>query len=365
MKKVLLIGIGLIGGSMALAIKKEHNVIVCGYDIEFKNIETALRLGVIDEAAINLETAAKESDLILIATPVEETLKIMDVLKSITPTIKALVMDAGSTKKAIMEKAKLLSENGISFIGGHPMAGSHKTGVESAKVHLFENAYFILTPSRQTSDEDVHDIKEWLRGTRSKFLVLNAEEHDLLTGIVSHFPQLIASSLVRIAEKYSHSHPLVQQLAAGGFRDTTRIASSSPKMWVDIVIQNKAYLLSLLKDWEQEMENVKRLIMTADPQNLHLHFEEGKRFRDGLPVRTKGAVSSFSDLYVDILDKVGAISKVTALLAEANLSLINLTILEVREGLDGVLRLSFQNESERDRAQEVLNMKDYLTHVTS
>jgi prephenate dehydrogenase len=363
MKNVLIVGVGLIGGSIALAIKKEHDVNIIGFDIEEHNTKAALNTEVIHEVSTDLEQAAKKSDLIIIATPVEETLKVMDELARITPVITALVMDAGSTKKTIMEKAELLKNKGIVFIGGHPMAGSHKTGVESAKLHLFENAYFILTPCKETCEKHVESAKDWLKGTNAKFLVISPDEHDLMTGIVSHFPHLIAASLVRLTKGYSEDYPLVQQLAAGGFRDITRIASSSPKMWSDIVTQNKPFLLSILQEWKDEMSRMGDLIESAGSNELIDYFSSVKAYRDELPLRSKGAIQPFADLYVDILDKVGAISEATSLLAESNISITNLSILEVREGLDGVLRISLQNEDDRDHAQEVLHRKNYKTSI--
>ncbi|MFE1244291.1 prephenate dehydrogenase [Fictibacillus sp. NPDC058756] len=364
MKNVLLIGVGLIGGSIALTIKNEHEAVIAGYDVQTANCETAVKLGVIDRIASDLQHDAANADLIIIATPVEATLIIMDQLSSIKPAIKALVMDVGSTKNTIMKKAENLAENGIVFIGGHPMAGSHKTGVESARPHLLENAFYILTPSSNASEAKIEEAKDWLKGTHAKFIVAEPDEHDFLTGIVSHFPHLIASSLVRLAQKHANYNPLVQQLAAGGFRDITRIASSSPKMWSDIVSQNKEHLLSLLNEWKEEMDQVISFVESGDQNQLFDYFNGAKLFRDGLPVRSKGAIQPFSDLYVDILDTAGALSKVTTLLAESQISIINITILEVREDLNGVLRLSFQNDNDRDNAQQLLHHENYLTHIT-
>lgn len=364
MKNVLLIGVGLIGGSIALSIKNEHEATIIGYDVFAENSKTAAEIGVIDEVSTDLEKTAAKADLIIIATPVEETLKIMERLSVIEPAINALVMDAGSTKKAIMESAEQLASKGIRFIGGHPMAGSHKTGVESAKSHLFENAFYFLTPNTATSESDVEEAKNLLRGTRAKFLVAEPDEHDLLTGIVSHFPHLIASSLVRLTKNHAAQKPLIQQLAAGGFRDITRIASSSPKMWSDIVSQNKNHLLNLLNEWKVEMDEVIRFVEKGDHAELYEYFNGAKSFRDQLPVRSKGAIHPFSDLYVDILDRIGALSHITAKLAKSEISIINLTILEVRDGLEGVLRLSFQNEEDRDNAQVILQKENYFTHIT-
>ena len=263
-----------------------------------------------------------------------------------------------------MNEAEALFSKEISFIGGHPMAGSHKTGVESAKAHLFENAFYILTPMHHVPNEHVEELKDWLKGTGSHFLVLNTEEHDYVTGIVSHFPHLIAAGLVKQVEKHAGDNPLIHQLAAGGFRDITRIASSSPKMWSDIVKQNREHLMVLLKEWISEMEDLYDTVSSGDAGEIQNYFADAKEYRDSLPVRKRGAIPAYHDLYVDVLDKVGALAHITSILAREEISITNLQILEAREGLLGVLRISFQREEDRMKAKLALGEEKYQTYET-
>ncbi|MBY0597590.1 prephenate dehydrogenase [Bacillus bingmayongensis] len=363
-KKVLLIGTGLIGGSLALAIKREHEVMITGYDIHSEQVERAKELHVIDEIARDLQTACEEAELIIFASPVEETTKLLRQLSLYDLREDVIVTDVGSTKGKIMNEAKALLPNGISFIGGHPMAGSHKTGVESAKAHLFENAFYILTPLSHVANHRVEQLKEWLRGTGSHFLVLNTEEHDYVTGIVSHFPHLIAAGLVKQVEKHAGDNPLIHQLAAGGFKDITRIASSSPKMWSDIVKQNRNHLLQLLEEWILEMKELHKTVANGDADELQNYFANAKEYRDSLPVRKSGAIPAYHDLYVDVLDKVGALAHITSILAHKEISITNLQIIEAREGLLGVLRISFQREEDRQKATITLQKEEYQTYET-
>ncbi len=159
----------------------------------------------------------------------------------------------GVQKGTVVEAAKHLLERGVTFIGGHPMAGSHKSGAAAAKPLLFENAFYLLTPSENCKSEAVEQLKEWLKGTRANFLIVSPHTHDLLTGVISHFPHIVAAGLVKQAEKYNQENELVSRLAAGGFRDITRIASSSPEMWRDILLHNRDILLHLMDDWLKEM----------------------------------------------------------------------------------------------------------------
>ncbi|MFC7373163.1 prephenate dehydrogenase [Fictibacillus iocasae] len=362
-RRVLLIGTGLIGCSLALAIKKEHDAIIIGCDTSERNLLDARRLGIIDERVQHIKEAIRSADLIILASPVEDCEAWIHVIAGCGSDVKALVTDVGSTKERIMKSAEILRAQGVTFIGGHPMAGSHKSGPSSARAHLFENAFYMLTRFPDTPKSAVDELKNWLKGTKAKFIEIESEKHDWITGVVSHFPHLIAASLVRQAEKETEAHPLVSELAAGGFRDITRIASSSPAMWRDITKHNRETLLKLLKDWREEMDVVEELVEKSEGEELFHYFAGAKQFRDSLPVKAKGAITSYYDLYVDVLDTVGVISHVTAILAEYKLSITNIRIIEMREDVYGVLRISFQSSEDREKATQALKLENYHSYV--
>lgn len=352
---MFVIGLGLIGGSLALCIKKMHpEAEVVGYDINEKQSHLAKLLTVIDQRVETIEEGATNADLILIATPVAETEKIIERLCQIPLKKSCIVSDTGSTKLKIVKKAQCLTEKGITFIGGHPMAGSHKSGVTAAKEILFENAFYLFTPDESVAEREIAILKYWLAGTNAKFLTITPEEHDYITGVISHFPHIIAASLVRQAEKANVEDPLVTRLAAGGFRDITRIASSSPKMWSDILLHNKEVLLSLLKEWQAEMNYVAHLLEEEKEDEIYHYFQDAKKFRDDLPVKEKGAIPAFYDLFVDIPDYPGVISEITGYLAEERISITNIRIRETREEVYGTLVISFQTEEDREKAEECI-----------
>lgn len=355
---VLVIGLGLIGGSVALAIKKEHpDCTIAGYDLKSESIKMAKLLHVIDKEASDIQAYTKEADLIIIATPVQQTEQWMDRLAAWTLKENVIVTDVGSTKTKIMMLGQRLIEKGICFIGGHPMAGSHKSGVQAAKAHLFENAFYLLTPNQKESSNNISTLKSWLKGTNAKFIVVSPEEHDQLTGVVSHFPHIIAASLVNQAfgKEEKENQELLRRLAAGGFRDITRIASSNPSMWRDILLHNKDVLIELMDQWSVEMATVSDLIKAEDEKEIFRYFERAKNYRDELPAKSKGAIPSFYDLYVDVPDYPGVISEITGYLAKAAISITNIRILEMREDLYGVLVISFQTLEDRVRAQECIS----------
>ncbi len=361
--KVFVIGLGLIGGSLAMAIRHAHeHAHIVGYDVNTKNIELAKFLGIINHNVDTIEEGARDADLIILAVPVDQTEKIVVSLADMELKSDVIITDAGSTKGTVVKAAKCLEERGVTFIGGHPMAGSHKSGAAAAKPHLFENAFYLLTPSENSNSEAVEQLEEWLKGTRAHFIVVSPQTHDWLTGVISHFPHIVAAGLVTQAKNYSQENELVSRLAAGGFRDITRIASSSPEMWRDILLHNRDILLSLLDDWLKEMTNIKELILSRNSEEIYRFFSEAKTFRDEMPISSKGAIPAFYDLYVDIPDTPGSVAEITSLLAKEEISITNIRIIETREEIYGVLVISFQNDEDRVRAAEAI--KNYTSYET-
>jgi prephenate dehydrogenase len=353
--RVFVIGMGLIGGSLALSIKSAHpNNIMIGFDINQEELKMAKKLGVIDEIAENIAIGAREADFIFISAPVNETEAIMMELSEIHLKSNVIISDTGSTKGKIVSSAACLREKNITFIGGHPMAGSHKSGIFAAKSILFENAFYLLTPTEDVEDQHIESLKRLLSGTKAKFLLVNAEEHDYLTGVISHLPHLIAASIVHQAEKSSQTQGLVARLAAGGFRDITRIASSSPQMWRDILLHNKKVMIELLEDWKLEMDTVLNMLISENSQAIFDYFYKAKQFRDLLPSKEKGAIPAFYDLFVDVPDYPGVISEITGYLAKENISITNIRIIETREEVYGILVISFQSESDRQMGIECI-----------
>ncbi|TLS35904.1 prephenate dehydrogenase [Pseudalkalibacillus caeni] len=353
---VLLIGLGLIGGSIALGIKRKHEKCrIIGYDLNENQLKLAETLKVIDESSTDLASSATEADLIVIATPVVQTENIIDQLMGLQLKKNVIITDVGSTKKKVVDIARNKLGGKAVFIGGHPMAGSHKSGVTAARAHLFENAFYLLVPAEgENSSDSVEKLKGWLEGTGAVFVVMDEKEHDRLVGIISHFPHVLAASLVNYVADEDQAKGTLSRFAAGGFRDITRIASSSPEMWRDILLHNREVLLSLLDQWDEELGKIKELIKDENSQGILDYFTRSKQFRDRLPGRSKGAIPSFYDLYVDVEDEPGVIASITKLLAEEKISITNIRIIETREDIMGVLRVSFRSETDRQEAQKKL-----------
>lgn len=348
---VLIVGLGLIGSSLAVCIKNEHpNVTVIGYDYQPETMTIAQQQKIIDGTATQFEEAAIEADIIILAGPIHTTIDYLEQLShyQLKPTV--LVTDVGSTKSEIVVYA---TQFPFDFIGGHPMAGSHKSGVLAVDNRLFENAYFIFTPTVAISKRVV-ELKKLYRGTKAKFIELSPSEHDQITGMLSHLPHIIASSLVNQADDFSTDHPRARQLAAGGFRDITRIASSDPTMWTDILLSNKTLLVQLIDNWQTNMNQLKEWLQKNQKEAIYTFFENAKETRDTLPIHQQGAIPGFYDLFVNVPDYPGVIAEVTSLIAEAELSLVNVKILETREDIIGILQLSFKNEADLSSAKNYI-----------
>lgn len=360
-KHILIIGLGLIGGSLAKALQRNRDVHVAGYDSSALTSRKAFKMGIIHSSPPSLEQAASEADVIIFATPVGATIKLMEQSKYWKLKDDVILTDTGSTKTQIMEASKKLNHL---FIGGHPMAGSHKSGVEAAKEVLFENAFYILTPNHQTDEKHLQCLTNLLAVTKAKIKVLTAEEHDHMTAIVSHFPHLIAASLVHQLD-HEEKFPFTRQLAAGGFRDTTRIASANPEMWRDITTQNNVMIVQQLENWMEQMEELKQMLQKNDPEPIQQYFTHAKMVRDKLPISGHGAMFSVFDLYIDIPDVPGVISELTGYLAEEQISIVNLRILETREDVFGILIISFQTTEDRARAQTCISTRTiYDTYIS-
>lgn len=354
-KRILIVGTGLIGGSLCLSIKKEYpKVTIVGMDTNLVSVEGALKAHAIDDIGSDFAREVVRADLLLLCTPVKQTMALLNELDTIVLEKPLVVSDVGSTKGEIMALVETLTNKEVSFVGGHPMAGSHKSGFIAADVDLFENAYYIFTPSSRTSPETVSELQKLLKGTRGKFLGMTAAEHDQITGVVSHLPHIIASALVRHNQGLVEELPMTKKLAAGGFRDITRIASSDPAMWTDILLSNQAVLVAAMKDWQGQMSEILSWLEKADKQTIFEFFAEAKNARDALPQRKSGAIPAFNDLFVQVPDHPGEIAKVTGILAGANVSLTNLKIIENREDIFGTLQLTFKNQQDVKIAFDLL-----------
>ena len=285
MNKIVIFGVGLIGGSVALALKKAGAAPkIVGVGRNLASLKAAINLGVIDEAESDIAKAVSDADLILIATPVAQTPKI---LEAIIPHLSAhtVVTDAGSTKSDIQAYVKNASEQATNpqhflsqFVGGHPIAGAEKSGVTAAKADLFIGKNVVLTPTENTSSEAIKLVRELWQSAGANVSEMTAQAHDQIFAAVSHLPHLLAFALVNDLANRPNAKQLFD-FAASGFRDFTRIAGSSPEMWRDISLANKTALLSELEAYQDEISALQHLLKNEDSQGLQTMFEHASQAR--------------------------------------------------------------------------------------
>jgi prephenate dehydrogenase len=359
MVKIAIFGVGLIGGSLALCLKGKSDYHVVGHSNNPKSIEKYLKRGVVDEATTSMEDAARDADFIFLCVPVGNIEGYLEHLSNLALKPGCIITDVGSTKGSITRYADSINRDDVYFIGGHPMAGSERSGVEAASYLLFENAFYVLTPNANVPEAAYSKLSSVIEHTRAQIIRVDAELHDDIVGAISHLPHIIAVALVNQISQYNDGNELYQRLAAGGFRDITRIASCDPSIWRDILINNKAVLLKLLKDWNHHTDQFIHLLEAENGEGIFEEFAKANAFRSQLPERRKGMITSLYDVYVDIADTPGVIGKIASELGNRQISLSNIQIIEVRVDVPGILRLSFRNEKDMDRAVKVLKELNY------
>jgi prephenate dehydrogenase len=356
---ITVVGVGLIGGSIALALRKDPDVRIVGFDLRQDVLDKALTLGVIHAGTTDLQTAVREAHVIFLAAPVEQIYGLIDQIAQLSLQPGVIITDVGSTKAGIVHYARERVPESVTFIGGHPMAGSHKSGVEAATDRLFENAFYVLTPAPATPEEPVIQLTDLLSHTNAKIVRMDPDEHDQVVGAVSHFPHILAAALVNQVACYNQTNEWHHRLAAGGFRDITRIASSNPRMWRDILLNNREHLLQIASDWRAALDEIMRLVEEGNRDSIEQFFKRARDFREGLPERQKGALPPLYDLYIDIPDHPGEIGRITTLLGSKQLNITNIQILEAREDMLGVLRITFRSQPELEKGEELLRYFDY------
>lgn len=356
MTKIAIFGVGLIGGSLALVFKGRPDYHVVGFSNNPNSVQKYKSRGVVDHATSSVAEAAQDADFIFLCVPVGLLEEYLAQLAELPLKPGCIITDVGSTKASVVECAGQLSwDNGAHFIGGHPMAGSERSGVEAADSHLFENAYYVLTPTEDTPESAYERLSSLLELTKAQIVRVDAILHDDIVGAVSHLPHIIAVALVNQIARYNESNELYQILAAGGFRDITRIASSDPVMWRDALTDNRLTLLELLKDWNTEIRYFIQLLENADESGIEEQFMKANEFRRQLPERRKGIISSLFDIYVDVPDSPGVVGHVATILGNHRVNLSNIHVMESRLDVPGVLRLSFRNRDDMDRAITLLS----------
>jgi len=350
-KRITIIGVGLIGGSLALAIKNRFpSTNIVGVD-KPQILKRALERNVVDIAERSVERAVHSVDLVIIAAPVIAIAKLLPIIaKNIGP--HTIVTDTGSVKQSIVKQAQKLFPDG-NFIGGHPMAGSEFSGIDAAHPLLFQNAIYILTPTSTTDKKSLRVAAKFFNSLDARIFTIDPATHDSIVAAVSHLPQLVAVALMNTVGKYHPNSPSHLSFAAGGFRDMTRIASSRFLMWKDILSANKKEIGKALRLFINQLEKI-AAVVNSNPSRLSSEFKTSRNLRLHIPQSMKGFMSPLVDLSVFVEDKPGELARLTSSLAKKKINIKDMELLKVREGRGGTFRLSFENRSVSNEAARIL-----------
>ena len=359
-KKLTIIGLGLIGGSWGMALKRvKPEIEICGVDVDQEAIKIGQETRAIDWGTTDIVAGVADADMVVIATSIYATIQ---VIKRIVPYLKegCILTDVASIKGNIVSAIDEVLPRTIYYIGGHPMAGSHSKGIIGADSYLFENAVYILTPTANTNGASLENLSQLVQALGAKVLYLSPEEHDLKVAAISHLPHVVASALVNSVGKLEEEEEGVLKLAAGGFRDITRIADSQPEMWRDIFLLNRASVLSMLTRFKEAITDLEEKIIKEEEEDLHQLLWQAKNWRSQVPAKIKGLLPKIYEIVVTVPDKPGMIGKISNILGNENINIMDIEILRVREGDGGSIRFGFQEERMAYQAVEILRKEGFI-----
>jgi prephenate dehydrogenase len=333
--RIAVIGTGLVGGSIGLALTALGHEVV-GFDRDHDRLARARELGAIASSTDGIATAGAGADLAFVALPVGA---IADAVVQLLDAGVPLVTDVGSVKgEVVAEVARQCPQGAARFIGGHPMAGSEQEGIDGARADLFVGAAWVVTPTPATAEEAYAALSGLLRELQAEVVAVTPEDHDVLVSFVSHVPQLAASTLMDVATTHEAQHRALLRLAAGGFRDMTRIAASHPTIWLDIMTSNRDAILDALDAYLVGLQTARHIVATGDRDALKDLLDRARAARRNLPVGISMA-TKLVELRIPVPDRPGVLAEVTTLAGRLGVNVSDVEIAHSKEGGAGVLVL--------------------------
>lgn len=357
--RVAIIGTGLIGSSLGLALQETHEVeAVAGYDRDADRLATALNRGALTSAALDPAEAVAAADVVFLAVPASA---MAGIVRHIARSLRAgaIVTDVASVKTGVVSTLQQLLPDDVWLVGGHPMAGSHEEGPEHASSELFVGATYLLTPTTHTDPEAYRTLHRLVAGIGARPMAVDPIHHDRLVAVISHLPQLAATTLMNLAsEQAQQQHAGLLLLAAGGFRDATRVAASNPDLWLDICAENRDAIVAVLDDYGERIDQLRQIVATADDAQLHETLVTAQRARRGLP-RKSVRGGALIELMLPIPDRPGVLAEVTTSVGAAGVNIEDFSIDHAAEGGRGALRLIIAGAASAAAATAALKERGY------
>ncbi len=281
-KRMAIIGVGLIGGSLARALREQGEVgEIVGVGRGEANLRRAVELGVVDSFTTDPCEGVRDADLVFLAVPV---CSIAAMVKRIAPFLApgCVVTDGGSVKEGIVAPCEQRMPAGTHFVGGHPIAGTERSGVDASFATLYRGKRCILTPTERTDRDALAKVARMWESAGSEVVLMDVLKHDRVVAAISHLPHMVAYSLVNAVEGYDRFDESILKYSAGGFRDFTRIASSDPAMWCDIALMNRDAILEMMDFFSRYFAELRTLVERGDGEGMRRFFEESKQSRDAI-----------------------------------------------------------------------------------
>lgn len=320
-RRANILGLGLIGGSVGLALR-ERGWYVSGDDVRADRVADAVARGIVDAGGVD-----PEAELTVVAAPV---LAVADLVKRALAETRGVVTDVGSVKAGIVAAC-----DDPRFVGGHPMAGSELEGLDGADANMFTGAVWVLTPTATTADTTFSTVAAVVADLGAEVVALPAGHHDQVVAVVSHVPHLAAATLMGLASERAEEHAALLRLAAGGFRDMTRIASGHPAIWLDICAENRTAITTALDGLIERLAEMRTIVAEEDREGLYQRLREARDARTNLPSRVTQP-AELAEVRIPIPDRPGAAAEVFTLAAELGVNIASFEVVHSVEGNRGV-----------------------------
>lgn len=347
-----IIGLGLMGGSIVKKLRKCNEIKrIIAYDTNVEDLKIAKEENFIDDYSLSIDDKFSNLDYIFICVPVKYTTTIAKELEKHV-TNNCLVIDIGSTKGTIVP---ILENMKFKYIGTHPMVGKETSGFKYSDSHLYEKSYFLITTTSKTSEESIQKVTKIIEILEGIPYIIPLEKHDFIVSAISHVPHIVAFSLVNMAKDLDDNNAHLKTLAAGGFKDITRIASSSPQMWKSIFLENKSEILKTLDTFKNSLNYLEECIVNMDENGIDSFIQSSKNYRDSIDNLKKN-----NEINVKIVNTPGELEKIISILAKHNINIINLSIQDDIDEKQGTLKLFFSNIDMKEYAENILKENNVL-----
>ncbi|MGD0198685.1 MAG: prephenate dehydrogenase/arogenate dehydrogenase family protein [Solirubrobacteraceae bacterium] len=348
--RAAVVGVGLIGGSIGLALRERLGTQVTGFDLSPAVLDAALRRQAIDAAAGSAAQAARGADLVFVAAPISALARALDEALAAAPG-GCVVTDVGSTKRELVE-----GREDARYIGGHPLAGAETSGVEHARADLFDGATWYLTPGPATAGELYERLHRTLAGIGAQPTAIDAAVHDRVMASVSHLPHVLANILVAQAARALGDG---EHLPATGpsFRDATRVAGAGPAIWPDIYLSNREALVGLIDETQARLADVRTALAAADRAAIERWNDAARADRDAL-LGVGLAGGAVYELRAAVTDRPGAVADIALALGRAAINIVDMALSPARDGHQGAIALWIQGDDAAQRAAAVIESLD-------